>query len=392
MSLRAKLLLLWVGLAVTPLLVIGVFEYYYSAHSLRTLIASQVAAISQRAAAEVADGYARRVSDLLLVAENAETQRLYDAYAAGDEGELANARQAAEAYLDQAWELFGSSYHWMELRDSADIPLLRFGLQDEGAWEESFRGHGRTWWTRLPWGWGLSDRGPLEHNTPPLESEMNNPAIEPIAKHYAELRYQLLSHAYTLAWEARDTGMPMMRAMWLHYPDDERARGLGDQYLWGRDLLVAPVYEPDASSRDVYLPAGEWYDWWSNGMETGGGTITREVDLATMPIYVRAGAIVPFDPVRQYVDQPVGEPLTLRIYRGADGTYTLYDDDGISLDYLDGGGELTRITWDDSEGTLAIEPADGTTSTVDRTFRIELLPDGVTGTVTYSGRRVEVAF
>jgi signal transduction histidine kinase len=139
MSLRAKLLLLWLGLAVAPLLVIGVFEYYHSARSLRTLIASQVAAISQRAAAEVADGYARRVSDLLLVAENAETQRFYEVYATGDGGDLGlrGARGAAEAYLNQAWGLFGSAYDWMELRDSADVPLLRFGLRDEGAGEEA---------------------------------------------------------------------------------------------------------------------------------------------------------------------------------------------------------------------------------------------------------------
>ena len=146
--------------------------------------------------------------------------------------------------------------------------------------------------------------GPREHNNtnapiPPddrrniLQSEMNNPAIEPVAKKYAELRYQLLPYTYTLAWEARDTGMPLMRAMWLHYPDDARARGLGTQFMWGRDLLVAPVFTKGATSRDVYLPGGEWYDWWTNAKSAGGQTVTRQVDLATMPIYVRAGAIIP---------------------------------------------------------------------------------------------------
>ena len=103
----------------------------------------------------------------------------------------------------------------------------------------SFRSHGRTWWTRLPWGWGLSDMGPREHNNtnapiPPddrrniLPSEMNNPAIEPVARKYAELRYQLLPYTYTLAWEARDSGLPLMRAMWLHYPERPARPRAGD--------------------------------------------------------------------------------------------------------------------------------------------------------------------
>ena len=231
----------------------------------------------------------------------------------------------------------------------------------------SFRSHGRTWFTRLPWGWGLSDMGPREYSNtnapiPPddrrniLQSEMNNPAIEPIARKYSELRYQLMPYTYTLAREARDRGLPLMRAMWLHYPDDVRARGLGNQFMWGPDLLVAPVFTKGASSRDVYLPKGEWYDWWSNARATGGQSVVRAVDLATMPIYVRAGAIIPVDPVRQYTSEPVTEPTTLRVYRGADGQFTLYEDDGISLEYLQGKGSWTRIAWNDREGQLTIEP------------------------------------
>lgn len=131
MSLRTKLLLLWGGLAVAPLLAIGVFDYFHSVRTLRTLIASQVGAISDRAAGEVADLYARRVSDLLLIAENAETQRLYRAHASGGGGDLPEAQDAAEAYLNQAWELFGRSYHWIELQDSAGFPLLRLGGDPE---------------------------------------------------------------------------------------------------------------------------------------------------------------------------------------------------------------------------------------------------------------------
>jgi alpha-glucosidase/alpha-D-xyloside xylohydrolase len=274
-----------------------------------------------------------------------------------------------------------------------------------GAFCGSFRSHGRTWWTRLPWGWGGSDMGPREHNNtnapiPPddrrniLESEMNNPAIEPIAKKYAELRYQLMPYTYTLAREARDTGMPLMRALWLHYPDDEKARAIGNQFLWGRDLIVAPVFTKGATSRDVYLPGGDWYDWWTNARVTGGRTVSRQVDLATMPIYVRAGAIIPFDPVRQYTGEEVTEPTTIRIYRGADGQFTLYDDDGLSQAYVQGRGSWTRMTWNDRTRQVTIEPAPpkgATNVPAERRFRVLVLPEGTTREVTYSAKRVQVA-
>jgi alpha-glucosidase/alpha-D-xyloside xylohydrolase len=273
-----------------------------------------------------------------------------------------------------------------------------------GAFNGSFRSHGRTWWTRLPWGWGLPDMGPREHgntNAPLpedsprqiLHSEMNNPAIESVARKYAELRYQLMPYTYTLAWEARNSGLPLQRALWLHYPGDARARGLGDEFLWGRDLLIAPVYQKGATSRDVYLPKGGWYDWWTNTKTSGGQIVSRAVDLATMPIYVRAGAIIPFDPVRQYTAQEVNEPTTLRVYRGANGEFTLYDDDGISQDYLLGKGTWTRITWNDAKRQLTLEPgtpAGKINIKGQRSFRVQMLPEGRVTTVSYSGKRVRV--
>ena len=268
----------------------------------------------------------------------------------------------------------------------------------------SFRAHGRTWWTRLPWGWGLSDMGPRENsntNAPIpgddrrniLQSEMNNPAIEPVAKRYIELRYQLLPYTYTLAWEARTTGLPLMRALWLHYPDDAQSRKTGDEFLWGRDLLIAPVYHQGATSRDVYLPPGGWYDWWTGAKAAGGRTITRAVDLATMPIFVRAGAIIPVDPIRQYTSQPVTAPTTLRVYAGADGRYVLYDDDGVSETYLQNRGSWTRLTWNDRAQRLTIEPgppAGATNVVTPRTFEVVVIPTGRRATVTYAGPPVTV--
>lgn len=265
-----------------------------------------------------------------------------------------------------------------------------------GAFCPSFRSHGKTWWTRLPWGWGLSEMGPLEGDgREPLASELSNPEIEPIARKYIELRYRLLPYNYTLAWQARQSGLPLMRAMWLHYPQDLKARGIGDQFLWGRDLLVAPVFQKGAAYRDVYLPEGTWYDFWTDEKKTGGDVLRREVDLETMPLYVRAGAILPLDPVRQYTEEPIDEPTTLLVYPGADGSFTLYEDDGNTLDYLRGEQTLTRFSWDDSKRRLTIEPAPGTAGreTVapqPKRFRVKLAAGSFEQLVDYSGERIEV--
>ncbi len=222
-----------------------------------------------------------------------------------------------------------------------------------------FRSHGRTWHLRLPWGWNTGEYGPIENNQNVDRAELHNAAVEPICRKYLELRYRLLPYNYTLAREACDTGLPMMRALWLHYPNDAEAVKLGNEYLWGRDLLVAPVVEKGAKSRRVYLPDGIWYDWWTNEKIQGKRWIERPVDLATLPLYAHAGAIVPLDPVRQYTSQPVAELTTLRVYPGANGTFALYDDDGQSLSYRDGSDSKTvwiRFRWDDANRRLTLEP------------------------------------
>ena len=122
--------------------------------------------------------------------------------------------------------------------------------------------------------------------------------------------------------------------------------------------------------------------------------MTRPVDLLTMPIYVRAGAIIPFDPVRQHTGEKVSEPTSLRIYGGADGEFTLYEDDGISQDYLRGRGTWTRIAWNDRTKRLTIEPArpaGATNVAIRRVFRIRLMPGGATKDASYAGRRVQVS-
>ena len=121
-----------------------------------------------------------------------------------------------------------------------------------GTFCPSFRSHGRNWHLRLPWGWNMGKIGPSELRgytggaADPDPKELNNPQVEPIVKKYLELRYRLLPYTYTVARECCDTGLPMMRALWLHHPDDPQAVARGDQFLWGRDILVSPVVEKGA--------------------------------------------------------------------------------------------------------------------------------------------------
>jgi alpha-glucosidase/alpha-D-xyloside xylohydrolase len=266
------------------------------------------------------------------------------------------------------------------------------------AFNPLFRSHGRTWKLRLPWGWNTGEFGPVESKDGPDKSELRNAEVEPICKKYLELRYRLLPYNYTLMREACDTGLPPMRALWLHYPGDEEAVKLGDEYLWGRDLLIAPVVEKGATTRRVYLPEGTWYDWWTGKTTAGKRWIERRVDLATLPLYVRAGAIVPLDPVRQYTAQPVTDPTTLRVFPGANGTFTLYDDDGQGLGYRDGSDPKIvwiRFRWDDGARRLTLEPDQRMKKWPGgaRAFAIELAgSDAKPKQVEFRGERLTVDF
>jgi alpha-glucosidase (family GH31 glycosyl hydrolase) len=258
----------------------------------------------------------------------------------------------------------------------------------------SFRSHGRTWHLRLPWGWNTGTLGVIEDNRRPDVNETHNPLVEPICKKYLELRYSLLTYNYGLCREARDTGLGLIRALWLYYNNDPVAVVRGDEYMWGPDFLVAPVTEKGAVEKKVYLPAGQWIDYWTKEKYSGGKEITRKVDLETIPLFVKAGAIVPFDPVRQYTDQPVDGPLTLRVYTGSDGSYKWYQDDGQSLNYQKGDFSFTNIKWNDKQRTLVIEPDAKAKSFGNwpKQIRVELVPDGKTQTIDWQGKKAELKF
>lgn len=257
----------------------------------------------------------------------------------------------------------------------------------------SFRSHGRTWWLHLPWGWGLSSMGPKENRNNPPESVLNDQTIEPIIKQYNELRYQLMPYTYTLAAEARSAGLPMMRALWMHYPTDTTAAGISDQFLWGKNIMVAPVYQKQATMRKVYLPQGNWYDWWTDAVVRGGQYIDRKVDLATMPLYIRAGSIIPMDTIRQYVDEPTKSVLTIRVYTGENGSFTLYEDDGISQAYLKGISNETKFSWNENAKQLTIEPISSKQSIKQqaRKIRIDWVAEKKTKTIQYQDAKMQVS-
>src|SRR6185436_10854481 len=223
----------------------------------------------------------------------------------------------------------------------------------------SFRSHGRTWHLRLPWGWNAGEYGPIENNQNVDPSELHNADVEPICRKYLELRYQLMPYLYSVVREGCQTGLPIMRALWLHHPEELEAVRRGDEFLWGRDILVAPVTEKAATTRELYLPRGTWYDFWTNEKIAGGRVINRKVDLATMPLYVRSGAVIPFGPVKQYTEEKVEEPITLVVYPGSDGEFTLYEDDGRTFDFRRGEWQGTRLTWNDKLRQLSLAPAKG---------------------------------
>ena len=269
-----------------------------------------------------------------------------------------------------------------------------------GAFCPLFRAHGRTWRLRLPWGWNTGELGIDEianytgGAANPDPSELHNADVEPICRKYLELRYRLTPYLYSAVREGYETGLPIIRALWLHYPDDAAAVARGDEYLWGRDILVAPVTEKGATSRLVYLPGGDWYDFWTEEKIPGGREFSRPVDLSTMPLWVRAGAIIPMGPVKQYTGERVDGPLAVTVYPGADGAFTLYEDDGVTFNYRRGEWMKIAFRWNDRGRVLTLRLADGskTPPPIPRNIEVRIAPDKTARKVVFDGKPIDVRF
>jgi alpha-D-xyloside xylohydrolase len=193
---------------------------------------------------------------------------------------------------------------------------------------------------------------------------------EPILAKYLKLRYQLLPYTYSAAYHSYQTGAPYMRALFMDFPADPKAADIPDEYMYGPAFLVAPVTEQGATHREVYLPAGsDWYNYWTNDRLHGGQTIVADAPIDTLPLFVKAGSIVPLGSEVLSAQQPQ-TIASVKVYPGADGSFTLFQDDGKTYGYEKNGGSVTKLTWDDKarrlkhEGAPAWSEADASVVTV----------------------------
>jgi alpha-glucosidase/alpha-D-xyloside xylohydrolase len=266
-----------------------------------------------------------------------------------------------------------------------------------GAFCPLFRCHGRAWKLRLPWGWDMGEPGPTEisnyHGAAiPDPSQLHDPRVEPICRKYLDLRYGLLPYLYSTVRECAQTGMPMMRALWLHFPDDPKAVSRGDEYLWGPSMLVAPVVEKGAQSRRLYLPDSTWYDFWTGERLVGGREMERGVDLATIPLYVRAGSILPLGPAKQFTGEKIDKPLVTTIYPGRDASFLLYEDDGRSFNYRKGEWMGIEMTWMEGERKFRLRLAPGSRLLPPTPRAITVRLAEIERNLEFGGRPIEVSF
>jgi len=193
---------------------------------------------------------------------------------------------------------------------------------------------------------------------------------EPILEKYLRLRYQLMPYTYSLAYQTYKTGAPFMRALFMDFPDDPNVADISDEYMFGPAFLVAPVVEQGATTRKLYLPAGsDWYNYWTSERFKGGQTITAQAPIDTLPLFVRAGSIIPLGSPILSADQPQSI-ATLRVYPGANADFTLFSDDGTTYAYEKGAGSVTKLHWDDATHDLKHEGPDAWTEPDSRIIQI----------------------
>jgi alpha-D-xyloside xylohydrolase len=224
----------------------------------------------------------------------------------------------------------------------------------------------------------------------------DSPAYRAMLK-FDHLRYQLLPYIYSLAGDITLHGGTMMRQLAMDFPSDGTARQCRDEYLFGPSLLVSPVTTYQARTRSVYLPASaDWYDFWTGKRLSGGQTIDAAAPYDQIPLHVRAGSILPAGPDLQYTGEKSADPITLVVYPGADATFTLYEDDGLTYGYERGQYATIPMRWDEAKKTLTISRRAGKFPTMldRRTFNIVFVTPGGKGVMTppvnYLGEKVEI--
>lgn len=200
-----------------------------------------------------------------------------------------------------------------------------------GAFCPIFRVHG-TYYPKEPWRFGKE--------------------VEEILVKYIRLRYRLLPYIYTLAWMVYEKDYTIMRPLVMDFRDDRNVYNIDDQYMFGPFIMVSPITTPSTFEREVYLPRGLWHDFWTGDVLSGGRKLKVRASLDTIPLHVRAGAIIPLVPATMKSGMEAVSEIELRVYRGRDSEFTIYIDDGESYDYEKGIYSLIPIKWIDSEKKL----------------------------------------
>jgi alpha-D-xyloside xylohydrolase len=187
----------------------------------------------------------------------------------------------------------------------------------------------------------------------------DSPAYQAELK-FDRLRYEMFPYNYSVAGAVTQHDSTIMRPLVMDFPHDAHARELTDEYMFGPAFLVAPITHYQERSREVYLPDGaKWYDFWTGNSVPSGTATNAPAPYDAIPIFVRSGSIVPFGPDVQYIAEKPSDPTTLFVYTGADGTFTLYEDQGVTFDYEHGAFTETPITWQDATRTLIIGKQQG---------------------------------
>lgn len=229
--------------------------------------------------------------------------------------------------------------------------------------------------------------------------------VEDNMRKMLNLRYRLLPYIYSEAWQVTKNGSTMMRPMVMDFNGETDAVKQPYEYMFGKAFLVAPITEAVATKRDVYLPkTAAWYDFWTGKRFTGGQTIKTDAPLDKIPLFVKAGSIVPLGKLIQFAGEKLADTLEIRVYKGADGTFDLYEDEGDNYNYEHGAYSTIAFSWDDAKGTLTIHDRKDTFPgmLIDRKFNIVLVDvDKGTGAenarkydkqVAYKGKKVVLKF
>ncbi|WP_442591698.1 glycoside hydrolase family 31 protein [Pedobacter sp. AW31-3R] len=218
-----------------------------------------------------------------------------------------------------------------------------------------------------------------------------------------KLRYSLLPYIYSTSWEVSKNNGTFMRPLIMDFVADQKTHEIGNEYLFGRSILVAPVTQYQARKWPVYLPKGsDWYNFWTGEYISGGQTINTEAAVDIVPLYIKAGSILPFGPDVQYSTEKKWDQLEIRVYAGADAEFVLYEDENDNYNYEKGIYSTIRFKWDDVSGTLSIEDRKGSFPKMlkSRKFKVTLIskdkPTGVsslkdTKTISYRGKQTRLA-